>query len=200
MNGWKVKDELERSWKVAVMGKLLGTIAAFVWRDWEKPQRTSVRVAGLRVDLNPGFLENEGEVLTIWPLYSVCSVKLVTCCDLWIWEDRPMKNWVLAFCEVVLLGYTSIYLERLNKINKHSLLWIDNFQSQFRTHEFPCWKHVRWPLSHDVHFCLAVLLNFFTFTLKIFYNSRVFFRDPYHLHISLNPIAGRHVVLTTPLT
>jgi hypothetical protein len=44
-------NKFERKWKEAVMAKIQGTNQAFAWKDWEKLQKSSVRIADLWADI-----------------------------------------------------------------------------------------------------------------------------------------------------
>jgi hypothetical protein len=50
MKGWQVNDEFGRMWMEAVVAKFYGTIPEFSWRNWERPQKTSHWIAGLRAE------------------------------------------------------------------------------------------------------------------------------------------------------
>jgi hypothetical protein len=45
-------------------GLIQGTILASAWMDWEKSQKTSVRIAGLQSRFDPGTCQYETGVLT----------------------------------------------------------------------------------------------------------------------------------------
>jgi hypothetical protein len=54
-----MNDELEKIWKEVCRGLIWGTLRAFVWSDWERLRKTSVRVASVPTDIRIQHLPNE---------------------------------------------------------------------------------------------------------------------------------------------
>jgi hypothetical protein len=63
MVGWLIGKDMEGSGR----GLIWGTIVAFAWRDWGKPSKTSVRIAGLRADIWIRDLQNMKQKVKVKP-------------------------------------------------------------------------------------------------------------------------------------
>jgi hypothetical protein len=46
-------------WKETVLDYFQSTVPAFAWREWGKPQQSSVRTAGLRAEIWTSNLQNK---------------------------------------------------------------------------------------------------------------------------------------------